>query len=98
MEDVLFTDALGQKSKFDSFFVQNRLVRYVQIPKHISIQESLESATQPLGRGRGRGRGEVSRHRMKILGEREQRRQEDLKNALKMKEEWKKEKELKEKK
>ena len=27
MEDVLFTDALGQKSKFDSFFVQNRLVR-----------------------------------------------------------------------
>ena len=29
MEDVLFTDALGQKSKFDSFFVQNRLVRYV---------------------------------------------------------------------
>ena len=40
----------------------------------------------------------MSRHRMKILGEREQRRQEDLKNALKMKEEWKKEKELKEKK
>ena len=70
----------------------------MQIPKHISIQESLEAATQPLGRGRGRGRGEVSRHRMKILGEREQRRQEDLKNALKMKEEWKKEKELKEKK
>ena len=29
MEDVLFTDALGHKSKFDSFFVQNRLVRYV---------------------------------------------------------------------
>ena len=27
MEDVLFTDALGHKSKFDSFFVQNRLIR-----------------------------------------------------------------------
>ena len=27
MEDVLFTDALGNKSKFDSFFVQNRLIR-----------------------------------------------------------------------
>ena len=27
MEDVLFTDALGRKSKFDSFFIQNRLVR-----------------------------------------------------------------------
>ena len=34
---------------------------------------------------------------MKILGEREQRRQEDLKNALKMKEEWKMEKERREK-
>ena len=33
---------------------------------------------------------------MKILGEREQRRQEDIKNALKMKEEWKKAKESKE--
>lgn len=99
MEDVLFTDALGQKSKFDSFFVQNRLVRYVQIPKHISIQQSLEEACQPpgRGRGRGRGRGEVSRGRMKILGEREQRRQEDLKNALKMKEEWRAEKERREK-
>ena len=116
MEDVLFTDALGQKSKFDSFFVQNRLVRYdtcvfvidsnassryfryVQIPKHINIQQSLEEACKPQGRGRGRGRGEVSRGRMKILGEREQRRQEDLKNALKMKEEWKLEKERREKK
>jgi len=98
MEDVLFTDALGQKSKFDSFFVQNRLVRYVQIPKHVNIQQSLEDVCKPQGgRGRGRGRGEVSRGRMKILGEREQRRQEDLKNALKMKEEWKMEKERREK-
>ena len=53
--------------------------RYVQIPKHLNIQECLEAACQPLGRGRGRGRGEISRGRMKILGEREQRRQEDLK-------------------
>ena len=34
---------------------------------------------------------------MKILGEREQRRQEDLRNALKMKEEWRAEKERREK-
>ena len=27
MEDVTFTDALGNKSKFDCFFVQNRLIR-----------------------------------------------------------------------
>ena len=40
MEDVLFTDALGQKSKFDSFFVQNRLVRY---DKRVFVNESLKS-------------------------------------------------------
>ena len=27
LEDVLFTDAFGNKTKFDSFFVQNRLIR-----------------------------------------------------------------------
>ena len=52
MENVLFTDAMGRKSKFESFFVQNRLVRYVQIPQHVNIQQSLEEAVQPLGRGR----------------------------------------------
>ena len=30
LEDVLFTDALGNKTKFDSFFVQNRLIRWVE--------------------------------------------------------------------
>ena len=70
--------------------------RYVQVPKHVNIEESLNAASQPQGRGRGRGRGEISKGRLKILGEREQRRQEDLKNALKMKEEWQREKKLKE--
>ena len=41
------------------------------------------------------GRGDLSRGRLKILEGREQRRQEDIKNALKMKEEWRLEKELK---
>ena len=52
----------------------------------------------PLSRGvgRGRGRGEVSRHRAKILEGREVRRQEDLHNALKLKEEWRREREEKE--
>ena len=27
MAEVTFTDALGNKSKFDSFFVQSRLIR-----------------------------------------------------------------------
>merc|ERR1712059_125769 len=96
MEDVTFTNALGGKSKFDSFFVQSRLIRYVQIPQAIDIKATLTSSMEGLGRGRGRGRsGEVSRGRQKILGEREQRRQEDIRNALAMKEQWKKEKEEK---
>ena len=35
---------------------------------------------------------------MKIMGDREQRRQEDIRNALKMREEWKREKQVKEEK
>jgi len=112
MEDVLFTDAHGNKAKFDSFFVQNRLIRFVQIPKHLDIKKELKTYTEGLGAGRGRGRGikqcldiktqrnhegrgEISRGRLKILEGRELRRQEDIANALKMKEEWKREKELK---
>ena len=97
MAEVTFTDALGNKSKFDSFFAQSRLIRYVQIPSNVDIKQALHSFTEGMGRGRGRGRGrgEVSRGRMKIMSEREQRRQEDIRNALKMKEVWKKEKEEK---
>ena len=63
----------------------------------MDIKQALNSFTEGMGRGRGRGRGrgEVSRGRMKIMSEQEQRRQEDIRNALKMKEEWKKEKEEK---
>ena len=74
------------------------ICRYVQIPSAVDIRQALESFTDGLGRGRGgrgRGRGEISRGRMKIMGEREQRRQEDIRNALKMREEWKREKEEK---
>ena len=71
--------------------------RYVQIPSSVDIRLALESFAGGLGRGRGggRGRGEVSRGRRKIMDEREQRRQEDIKNALKMREEWKREKQEK---
>ena len=74
--------------------------RYIQVPQSIDLRNAFESA-QSLqggrGRGRGRERGEVSRHRAKILDAREQRRAEDLKNALKFKEEWKRDREEKEK-
>ena len=41
------------------------------------------------------GRGDISKGRLKILEGREQRRQEDIRNALKMKEQWELEKEQK---
>ena len=125
MEEVVFTDARGAKVNFDSFFVQNRLIRwrtsltwspghlvtwppghlvtwspglsrYIQIPASVDLREALAAASQPRGRGRGRGRGEVSRHRAKILEARDARRKEDLKNALKFKEEWRRDREEKE--
>ena len=55
----------------------------------MDIKQALNSFTEGMGRGRGRGRGrgEVSRGRMKIMSEREQRRQEEISNPHKMKEE-----------
>jgi len=96
MEDVTFTDPRGTRLHFESFFVQNRLIRYIQVPQSVDLRNAFESVqSQQGGRGRGRGRGEVSKHRAKILDAREQRRAEDLKNALKFKEEWKKDREEK---
>merc|ERR1712240_452938 len=68
MEDVTFTDSLGSKRKYESFFVKSRLIRYVQIPSSVDIKQALHSFTDGMGRGRGRGRGggEVSKGRMKI--------------------------------
>merc|ERR1719192_453191 len=95
MEDVTFTDPRGSRLHFDSFIVQNRLIRYIQIPQSIDLKDVLQSTQSEQG-GRGRGRGEISKHRAKILDAREQRRAEDLKNALKFKQEWKRDREEKE--
>lgn len=98
MSDAVFTDARGNKQKFPHFFVQSRLIRYVQIPPDVDMMKTLSEQVSMGERGRGgpgRGRG-VSRHRQKIMDEREVRRQEDLKNAFKMREEWKKAKAAKE--
>jgi len=98
MEDVTFTDPKGARLHFETFFVQNRLIRYIQVPQSVDLRNAFVSAQSvqgARGRGRGRGRGEVSRHRAKILDAREQRRAEDLKNALKFKEEWKRDMEEK---
>lgn len=94
LREAEFCDPLGQRRRFDIFFVPKRLIRYVQIPTEIDIKKSLEKLFEsPPGRGRGRGRGRganyvpLSGGRKKIMSKREQRRKEDVENAIKMKNE-----------
>jgi len=91
LENARLIDPSGNQQKFDNFFVQNRLIRYVQLPESLDVGEFLNKQTSMLqpGRGRGRGRG-ISRQRQQILDKREARRQEDIRNAYKMKEEMSK--------
>jgi len=93
MADVTLTDPSGRTLKFSSFFVQSRLIRYIQIPPSMdirtAIQQTVDQTAPGRGRGRGRGRNEfqISKHRQKILAKKEARRQEDIRNALAMKKE-----------
>jgi len=91
LENARLIDPSGNQQKFDNFFVQNRLIRYVQLPESLDVGEFLNKQTSMLqpGRGRGRGRG-ISKQRQQILDKREARRQEDIRNAHKMKEEMNK--------
>lgn len=79
MKKVTFVDPLGNRKKFDEFFVQNRLIRIVQIPSVIDIKaamtrvESKKKTTQQTPH--------ISRARQKILKVREERRMVDSANA-----------------
>jgi len=85
LEQVEMIDASGAQLNFENFFVQNRLIRYVQIPSSIDIQKALEQQTSmSAGVGRGRGRCEISKQRLSILAKKDQRRQEDIRNAVQM--------------
>jgi len=98
LEKAQLIDPAGARTKFDSFFVHSRLIRYVQLPETMDISTSLERqiASQVPGRGLGRGRGRgLSRRRQQIMDNRDVRRQQDLRNAHKMREEMLKEKEIK---
>merc|ERR1711915_134080 len=93
LEDAEMIDPSGAKLNFSSFFVQNRLIRYVQIPEYLDIRTLLTDQTRALtgqSRGPGIGRGKISKQRQKILDKRENQQQEDIRNALKMREEMKK--------
>lgn len=51
MKEVEFYDAMRNRSKLDSFFVQNRLIRFVQIPTEIDIKSSMQELFNPNQRG-----------------------------------------------
>ena len=84
LSKVLFCDPCGNRRMFfDEFFLQNRLIRFVQIPKSIDMKTALAKALAPPKRGKLTPK--VSRARESILKKRELRRLEDIENASKMK-------------
>lgn len=76
MKKVTFVDPLGNKKDFDDFFVQNRLIRIVQIPSKIDIKAALMTS-----RTKNLQNPQISRARQKILKVREERRKVDSANA-----------------
>ena len=87
LKDAIFCDQVGKRHKFASFFVPSRLIRYVQIPTEIDIRTAIKKRFGPKEANLGKGRGAktevaLSGGRKKIMALREQRRKEDLANAL----------------
>ena len=77
MKKVTFVDPLGNKKDFDDFFVQNRLIRIVQIPSKIDIKAALMTSQK----SKNLQNPKISRARQKILKVREERRKVDSANA-----------------
>ena len=69
MKKVLFVDPCGNKKQFEDFFVQNRLIRFVQIPSRIDLRKAMTQITdqsKPLRKDQP----QISRARQKILEKR----------------------------
>jgi hypothetical protein len=54
LREARFTDASRNSRRFESFFVQNRLVRAVQIPAQIDVARELDRMFDPAARGEQR--------------------------------------------
>lgn len=65
LEKVLYRDRRGRMSSMDDLFVTGRNVRYVHIPDHMNIRETIESQLAKIHRvrnfGAGGGRKEYSK-------------------------------------
>ncbi|XP_022194609.1 U7 snRNA-associated Sm-like protein LSm10 [Nilaparvata lugens] len=43
MSKVIFTDQCGRCLEFDTFFVQNRIIRYVHIPVKLNVMDIIQT-------------------------------------------------------
>ncbi len=57
MREVRLVDASRRSQRFDHFFVQNRLVRFVQIPSEVDVKRELRRMYDPEFKQSQRGRG-----------------------------------------
>lgn len=66
LENVLYRDRHGQLTKLADLFVTGRNIRYVHIPDHINITETIQKRLERIRRvrdhvGKGGGRKEYSK-------------------------------------
>ena len=78
LKNARFTDPCGNRKRFDDFFVQQRLIRGVQIPTTIDIREAMKKSVEP---PKKRGGIELSKNRQHILKKRNEQRLQDKLNA-----------------
>ena len=52
LEEARYYDPRRNSHRFDSFFVQNRLIRFVQIPSEIDVKKEMRLKYDPETRGK----------------------------------------------
>ena len=85
MKQVLFVDPMGNRKKFDDFFIQSRLIRVVQIPSAIDMKAAINGVESTRKKNTTNQQdSNISRARQKILKARQERRKVDTANAALM--------------
>jgi small nuclear ribonucleoprotein (snRNP)-like protein len=78
VQKAKFTDPSGRQKAFESFFVQNRLIRGVQIPTKIDLRKAVQNVGKPPSKP---AKLAVSKNRAFILKKRAERNVQDAQNA-----------------
>ena len=77
MSDVTFTDVFGESSEFETFYIHGKNVRYIQIPDHKEIGETIQETLGNYGKAR---KHVDKRVKKKILSKDEKKQK--LKNTM----------------